>query len=864
MKLFITHSPLSAPVLLACLLASAPARAATLSVSPSAISNAYTGAITLQVGGLTNGETVRIEKFVDGDANGIVDANDVLVQSFLLTDGLAATIGGITNLNVPGDYGPTDGATVTPLNFQAGGVGQALAAQYAYVLSSPIGRFTPVTNLFNVTNSTFAQSFTGTVRCSGTNVPYASVMLFTSSGDDGMDFIAGAVANSSGGYTVPAPVGTYFLLTTRSGYIPDMSSAPTLPLGPGATINTNLSLIAATRTISGKAVDSANTNQGLPGLMIVCESADKNLAIGFTDANGNFTVPVTADQWRPGTDDRQVTFYGYLRSRNQTNFVDTTAGNVSGVTIVLPKVTALIYGSVKNALNNPLAGIGLNANQDNGSGPYEGNATADQNGNYTLGVAAGNWQASVDNNDPAYTNYVFSTMDTTNLSAGQALLQNFVGIIATNHITGFVRDGGGNPITNLNVYGSAEINSTAFNVNATTDSSGNYSLNVANGTWFVGLDCNRLTLLGLTCPGGKSTNILNGNVVVNFIVSNLQITTTSLPDAAMGVFYSQSLSASGGQAPYTWSLSPGWTNLPFGLTLATNGVLSGTPTGFGSTFFGVRVTDNQGASADQFLNLNINPAPLAITTTNLPNGTNGQYYDQVLNATGGVPPYNWYLPNGSTALPPGLNLNTNGALYGTPTTNGAFNFSVAVFVNNPYQAVTQQLALTLAPAPLQVTTTSPLPNATQDAFYSIALAASGGLPPYSWSLAPASPSLPPGLSLATNGVISGTPASSGAFSFNVRATDSSLATADWFLSLTVNPGTNPSVIILTSPRRLASGEFRFGFNTTTGLNYTIQYSTTLTSWISIVTFAGSGSPMTITDPNATGGGNRFYRVKAGP
>jgi hypothetical protein len=838
---------------------------ATLSVTPSAVSNRYSGVITLQVGGLTNGESVRIRKYVDANTNGIVDGNDVLVQSFRLIDGQAFTIGGVTNINIPGDYTPTNGTIVAPLDFQAGGVGQALSGQYAYVLSSPTGNFTPVTNLFNVTNSSYAQSFTGAVVCSGSNVPYASIMLFTPPvGDGGMEFIAGTMADGSGGYAVPMPVGSYFLLVSRDGYVADLSMAPVLALGAGATVTTNLNLVAGTRTISGRAVDYANTNQGLGALLIVCESAS-GMAIGFTDTNGNFTVPVTAGLWRPGTDDQQLPFYGYLRQNNATNVVDTTAGNVSGVSIALPKCTALIYGSVKDAQNNPLAGIGLYASQDSGSGPYEGNATADANGNYTLGVIAGTWQASVDEGNPAYPNYVFSRMDNTNITAGQAVLHNFVGILATNHVTGFVRDGSGNPITNLFVSASATISSTTFNVNATTDTSGNYSLAVADGTWNLNLDCGFLDSLGFNCPGQKTTNVLGADVVVNFIVSNLQITTTNLPDGTSGVYYSQPLAVSGGQAPYTWSLSPGFTNTPFGLTLATNGVLSGTPTGFGTTFFGVRVTDNLGATADQFFNLNMNPAPLQITTTSLPAGTNGQYYDQVLSAAGGVPPYNWYLPNGSASLPPGLNLNTNGALFGTPTTNGVFNFYVSVYVSSPYQVATQLLSLTMAAPPLQVTTTSPLPTATRDSYYSTTLAAANGQPPYQWTLAPGSPSLPGGLALSTGGVISGTPLVSGGFWFVVRVTDSVLATNDCLLGMAINNVTNYPTAIITAPKRLSNGQFQFSFNTAEGTNYTILYATNLSgTWIPALTIVGPGTPITVIDPNATAGGTRFYRLKMGP
>jgi len=55
--------------------------AATFNVSPSAVSNTYSGAITLTIGGLTNKETVVIQKFLDANNNGAVDAADCWCNS---------------------------------------------------------------------------------------------------------------------------------------------------------------------------------------------------------------------------------------------------------------------------------------------------------------------------------------------------------------------------------------------------------------------------------------------------------------------------------------------------------------------------------------------------------------------------------------------------------------------------------------------------------------------------------------------------------------------------------------------------------------------------------------------------------------
>lgn len=69
---------------------------------------------------------------------------------------------------------------------------------------------------------------------------------------------------------------------------------------------------------------------------------------------------------------------------------------------------------------------------------------------------------------------------------------------------------------------------------------------------------------------------------------------------------------------------------------------------------------------------------------------------------------------------------------------------------------------------------------------------------------------------------------------------------------------------ITAPHMLADGSFQFSLNTVTGVNYTVQYSTTLASWIPLVTLGGYDGPATFTDPDAAGSGQRFYRVALTP
>ena len=604
----------------------------TFAVTPPAVSNFYNGTITLQVGGLASGETVLVEKFRDVNGNGIIDAGDTEVQQFQLTDGQASVFydgtTAVTNFNVPGDLTPVDGAVTAQLHPALSGASQLAVAQYAFRLSSPVGHFAPITNLFNVTNSAYAQSFTGNVVCSGTNVPHALAYLFSPPFTPNSTLIAGAQADGNGAYRLSAPPGTYALCAFKSGFTANSGTCPVLALGANATVTTNLSLLPATCSISGRFVDAANTNAGLPLVKADAGSANGLVTVGWADGNGNFTLGATTNWWAVLGDSQNLDFQGYLGLQSLT-LVNANTGSVAGVTIALARGTALFYGTIQDAQNHPLAGVRLTGSQNDGTGPNVGDATTDQDGNYAMPVNdAGVWNAGISGNNPAFPNYVWSAGpgDTT-FAYGQAVQWNFTALLATNYITGTVKDNNGNPIVGVGVYANATINGTNYQANSVdTDINGNYCLNVANSNaWNISVNCtggsdcldNLLGSGNYACPTNQSAAIAGNNATNNFIVQicgTISIGTTSLPAGSVTVYYDQFLQAASCSPPFNWSVISG--SLPSGLTLAGNGELYGTPGANGTFNFTVQVTDNNSLTTNQALSLIINPCTW---TTN--NGT---------------------------------------------------------------------------------------------------------------------------------------------------------------------------------------------------------------------------------------------------
>jgi hypothetical protein len=160
-------------------------------------------------------------------------------------------------------------------------------------------------------------------------------------------------------------------------------------------------------------------------------------------------------------------------------------------------------------------------------------------------------------------------------------------------------------------------------------------------------------------------------------------------------------------------------------------------------------------------------ATLVIETGALPVGSVGVAYGQQLEASGGDGSVDWSLAGG--ALPDGLTLSQAGAIGGTPTAGGTFEFTAQA--TGAGQSVTKELSIAIVSA-LAITTES-LPTGITGVAYSQTLAAVGGTGAYLWTLV--IPGLPSGFSLgATSGTIAGTPNAPSTSTFTVQASSGGL------------------------------------------------------------------------------------------
>ena len=177
--------------------------------------------------------------------------------------------------------------------------------------------------------------------------------------------------------------------------------------------------------------------------------------------------------------------------------------------------------------------------------------------------------------------------------------------------------------------------------------------------------------------------------------TSLAVSTSSLAGGTVGTAYSATLQASGGTAPYSWSISSG--SLSAGLSLnASSGAISGTPTAAGTITFAAQVEDANSSTATKSLSIAIAAAqPVTIKTTSVPDGSTNTAYSGFLYAGGGTTPYNWSLSSG--ALPAGLTLNSAGDITGVPRAAGTFSFTTKVAdSSSPVQTNTANFSMAIA------------------------------------------------------------------------------------------------------------------------------------------------------------------------
>jgi hypothetical protein len=239
------------------------------------------------------------------------------------------------------------------------------------------------------------------------------------------------------------------------------------------------------------------------------------------------------------------------------------------------------------------------------------------------------------------------------------------------------------------------------------------------------------------------------------------------------------MTANGGTGPYTFSA----TGLPTGLTLSSNGTISGTPTQSGTFNYTVTIKDSAGHIGTVTCTVTIAP-PVSTSCVSVTAMVGVPITPVQFPGSGGTGSYTF----SATGLPPGLTLSSSGVLSGTPTQSGTFNYTVYITDSAGHThsgACSHQQTFSCSiTVQHSITATCVSIDAVQNKTITpVQMTPNGGTGPYTFSAT----GLPTGLTLSSNGTISGTPTQSGTFNYTVTIKDSAGHTGTVNCSVMVLP-----------------------------------------------------------------------------
>jgi len=378
-------------------------------LSERSIQDDFLDYLDVSVSGLSLGQTIRLERFLVDNDQGVINGDAILLDSRLVRDGHLPLTGQEPNYNETLDYIEEELEAVTfrdgeiETYFPIRGGLESIPGEYVYRVSSQSGAFEPKTERLTISKTTSAQQFVGQVLSGENPVPDAMVGVLQSVGAYS-HLRSVAVADEEGRYSVYAPfVGEFDLVAIAPGFVGPFAVGTGRLIGEGEIVAQDLELTNGVHELSGTVVDSVSGDP-IPGLPVTFLTGSlagmpdgRLFTHTWTDSEGGFSVSVTADVWGITFKPSDVSSRSYLTAADSVvKTIDVRNGDQTNVIVALNKGNSLITGTLysESIINDegeplPLEGVEVFAiNYDSG---LTASGVTYEDGWFNLAVTPGHW-----------------------------------------------------------------------------------------------------------------------------------------------------------------------------------------------------------------------------------------------------------------------------------------------------------------------------------------------------------------------------------------------------------------------------------------------------------------------------------------